>query len=249
MANGASPYQVAAPTVNLMGQSGVTKKKKETGDLETALQMGRMEEAFRQETEGLGEAASSAERGSKRTRRGETAAQLLSMFGGPLLAGLVGGFLGGRKHRRARKARKKLLNLQDKWGKTFLRGGARDYLGEAESLQLDKGGDMMAALKTGVTSGLMSRLLGGKIKGAGEGGFMSNFGTGEGALSKLGTEEGFFRNIKMKDILGREHLGTTVDGVKQGYFTQSPLFEKGFDAKTAMLLPTLLESLLGEQDY
>ena len=59
MANGASPYQVAAPTVNLMGQAGVTKKKKETGDLETALQMGRMEEAFRQETEGLGTAAHS----------------------------------------------------------------------------------------------------------------------------------------------------------------------------------------------
>ena len=244
MANGFSPYQVAGPTVNLMGQTGVAKKKKKETDIQTSLQMGKMEESFQQEMDKLGLEAKGAERGSKGTRRAELGAQILSMFGGPLLAGLLGGFLGGKKHRRARKARKKLLNLQDKWGKTFLRGGARDYLSEAESLQLDKSGDFTSALKTGVTSGLMSRLMGGKIKGAGKGSFMSKFGTGEGTISKLGSPEGFFRNIKMKDILGRGGLEAN-----KGYFSQSPLFEGGFDAKTAMLLPTLLQSLLGEQEY
>ena len=242
MANGYSPYQVAAPTVNLMGQSGVTKKKKETGDLETALQMGRMEEAFRQETEGLGEAASSAERGSKGTRHGEKALQLFSLFTNPLLAGLLGGFLGGKKHRRARKARKKLLNLQDKWGKTFLRGGARDYLSEAESLQLDSGGDFMAALKTGVSSGMMSKLLGGKVKG-GEGGSPADklFGRDVGTPMT--------KTQPLLDDAGVQIGTELMDYTKPKFFEGSELFKGDFDIKKMMMLPALLQSLLGEQDY
>ena len=135
MANGFSPYQVAAPTVNLIGQTGIKKKKEQ----ETALEL----------------------------------------------------IVGSKKHRRARKARKGLLNLRDKWSNTFLRKGARDYMSEAEGLQLDKGGDLIAGLTDAVKSGLSARMLGGKI---GEGEFMSKFGSGEGALSKLG-DGGFFKNM------------------------------------------------------
>lgn len=271
MANGFSPYQVASPTTNLISQSNISKKKKQESDLATFLQMGKMEDAYSKETEGLGLSSSKKEAGTKGTRRAENITQLASLFINPLIGGLLGGFIGGKKHKRARKARQGLLNLNEKWGKTFLRNQARDYLSEAESLQLSEGGDFMAGLKGGVTSGLMAKMLGGKVN-VGEGKFMSKFGTGEGAIANIFKGENPFKNVgkagegatpfdklfgrdigtPMKDFIteSSESIGSfTTPYEKPGFFDASKLFggAKGIDTKTLLLLPALLQ--LFEQDY
>ena len=252
MANGFSPYQVAAPTVNLIGQTGIKKKKEQETALETALTMNKMEEEFQKEMDALGLQASEKEAGSKGTQNLELGTKLGSLFLNPILAGLLGGIVGSKKHRRARKARKGLLNLRDKWSNTFLRKGARDYMSEAEGLQLDKGGDLIAGLTDAVKSGLSARMLGGKI---GEGEFMSKFGSGEGALSKLG-DGGFFKNMRLDGLLGRDlknpldNFGYGIDsefGDMPGFFSKSLL--KADNLKSALAIPSFLQLLLSEQDY
>ena len=197
MANGFSPYQVAAPTVNLIGQSGIIKKKKQESNLSTTLGMGNLEEAMTKEMDELGLSARGDERGSKSARKNENILQFASLFTNPIISGIIGGLLGGRKRRRARKARKQLLNLNKKYGKTFLRDKSRAYMSEVESMQLDKGGDFMAGLENALVSGLTSKLLGGKSNIGGGDKFMSKFGTGKGALSniKFGTGEGAISKI------------------------------------------------------
>ncbi len=239
MANGFSPYQIAAPTTNLISQSELGRKKKKDTDLATTLQMGKMEEAFTRETERLGLDASRSEAGSKNTRRAEKLGQLASLFINPLLGGLIGGFIGGKKHRRARKAREKLLNLNEKYSKTFLRNQSSDYLSEAESLQLGKSGDFMSGLQGAVTTGMMAKMFGGRIKG-GEGGSFADkfFGRDVGA--------------PMKDVVTKpsDFLGTlTTPYEKPGFFDKRTIFKEGqgLDLKNLMLLPALLQ--LFEQDY
>ena len=246
MANGFSPYQVASPIADLIGQTNISKKKKQESNLATTLQMGRMEDAYSKETEGLGLSSAKKEAGTKGTRRAESIAQLASLFINPLLGGLIGGFIGGKKHKRARKARQGLLNLNEKWGKTFLRNQAKDYLSDAESLQLDKGGDFMAGLKGGITTGMMAKMFGGRVKG----------GEGGSAWDKI-----FGRDVGTPKFTDPSKLGTMKDfgyskdptyGVynKPGFFDERTIFKEGddaFDLKNLMLLPALLQ--LFEQDY
>lgn len=256
MANGFSPYQVASPIADLIGQTNISKKKKQESNLATTLQMGRMEDAYSKETEGLGLSSAKKEAGTKGTRRAESIAQLASLFINPLLGGLIGGFIGGKKHRRARKARQGLLNLNEKWGKTFLRNQARDYLSDAESLQLSEGGDFMAGLKSGVTSGLMAKMLGGKIKG-GEGGSFADKFFGRDVKGFSDTLTSSTQKLRDADFLkwdealpaGSKKTLSDFSFERPGFFDGSKLFggAKGIDTKTLLLLPALLQ--LFEQDY
>ena len=255
MANGFSPYQIAAPTTNLMSQSELGRKKKKDTDLATTLQMGKMEEAFTRETERLGLDASRSEAGSKNTRRAEKLGQLASLFINPLLGGLIGGFIGGKKHRRARKAREKLLNLNEKYSKTFLRNQSSDYLSEAESLQLGKSGDFMSGLQGAVTTGMMAKMFGGRIKG-GEGGSFADkfFGRDvKGFSDKLTTAtQEMNKNafLEWDNTLPMDSKATNIlASERPGFFDKRTIFKegKGLDLKNLMLLPALLQ--LFEQDY
>ena len=247
MANGFSPYQVASPIADLIGQTNISKKKKQESNLATTLQMGKMEDAYSKETERLGLDSAEKEAGTKGTRRAESIAQLASLFINPLLGGLIGGFIGGKKHRRARKARQGLLNLNEKWGKTFLRNQAKDYLSDAESLQLSEGGDFMTGLKGGITTGMMAKMLGGRVKG-GEGGSFADkfFGRDVGAPMKQTLVE-----KPLLDEFGTQTGTELVDTYsKPGFFSDRSIFKEGddaFDLKNLMLLPALLQ--LFEQDY
>jgi hypothetical protein len=165
MANGFSPYQIAAPTVNLMGQSGVKKKKQQMTDLATTRKMGTMEEQFQSEIDRLGMTSSQKEEGTKTQRNLERGGKLLSLLFAPLGAGILGGLIEKRRHKRARKARKGMLNLQSKWDKSFLRNKSRDYMSQAESLQLDESGDIIESLKGGLQAGLLSKTFGGDTGG------------------------------------------------------------------------------------
>lgn len=243
MANGISPYQVAAPTVNLMQTAAVRKKKGQESQLATRHQMGTMEEAFQQEIEKLGLTASRRERGSSGRRGLETGLQVLSMFTNPLLAGLIGGFLGRSKHRRARKAREGLLNLNKRWGNTFLRGKGRDYLAEAESMQLDEKGDWTEAIKSGVISGLTSKLMGGTVKG-GEGGSFADkfFGRDVKGFADLAT-------TATDKSMALDPSAKGYSATKPGFFEGSKLVGKDADAKSLLAMMGLVEKMFQEPQY
>ena len=157
MANGISPYQVAGPTTRLIQQSKIKESKEKQADVATKKQMGEMEEEFYADMEKLGIKASDA---AGKYDEQDSYLSILGLLGNPLLSGILGAFTSGRKTKQKRKAMKGLLDIDERYGKTFLRGDYRDYLSEARSMQVDKGDIFKNALTGGFSSAMLSKMLG-----------------------------------------------------------------------------------------
>ena len=247
MANGISPYQVAAPTVNLMGQAGVTKKKKQESDISTSLQMGKMEEQF---FEDIDRFAAAAKKKEKKNRGLFGGLNILSLLLGPIGAGLLSGAAGFGRAKQSQKGRELLVDLMpDKWKNTFLRGGHRDYMTQAEGQQVSDKDIFKSTAIQGILGVLTSKAMGGKV---GEGGLGKKLGGnlkdmfGDIRAKKLGYsidptwgETGPLKSI-WKGLLG---TAKDINPLQSLGFCQGR-----FDPKMLIMLPALLDLIAGKDE-